>query len=165
MDGAANWLELIGFIIAIITAVKVFVIDGKILNFKKKHLFQVRSKEHIEELEKILSKLSKYISDFDNKKVELKRELKKSEEVAKSIRKKLLQKDIANTKALIKEAKRIEKLPDEIDKLPYLKKKYYKLTNSDEFNEEVMSNYYVRLSGLITSLAELRKDNAKSINV
>jgi len=165
VDDAANWLELIGFIITIITAVKVFVIDGKILDFNKKHLFQIRSKEHIEELEKVLSKISKYISDFDNKKIELKREIKKSEEIAKSIKKKLLKKDISNTKALIKEAKRIEKLPDNIDKLSYFKKNYHKLLKSKEFNEEIISDYYVRLSGLITSLTELRKDNAKSINI
>ncbi|KAB7528109.1 hypothetical protein F8C76_09520 [Flagellimonas olearia] len=165
VDNIANWLEFIGFIITIITAVKVFVIDGKILDFKKKHLFQVRSKEHIEELEKILSKISKYISDFDNKKIELKNEIKKSEEIAKSIKKKLFKKDNSNTKALIKEAKKIEKLPDDIAKLSLFKKHYHKLLKSNEFNEEIVSDYYVKLSGLITSLTELRKDNAKSINV
>ncbi|SHG68411.1 hypothetical protein [Flavobacterium defluvii] len=163
VDSAANWLESIGFIITIFTAIKVFFLDKRISDFNKKHLFQTRSQGHISDLKKISKNISDLISDFDNKKTELKIEVKKSEEVAKSIKKKLPKKDIKNTKSLIKEAVKIEKLPENLANLNTTQKLLNYIIDISEFNEDTMNDYYVKLSGLITSLEELKKDYAKSL--
>lgn len=163
VDDIANWLESLGFLLAMFTAIKVFILDDRLITFNKRHLFQVRSQEHISDLKEISKKISGLISDFSSNKTELKMQLKKSEEVAKSIKKKLMKKDMENTISLIKEAKKIEKLPESIEKLNFIKKTYFKAVKREEFNESVMNNYYVKLSGLITSLEELNKDNAKTL--
>lgn len=163
VDDIANWLEFIGFIIAIFTAIKVFFLDKRIVTFNKKHLFNVRSQAHINDLKDISKDISSLISDFSNKKTELKIQVKKSEEVAKSIKKKLPKQDIQNTKSLIKEALKIERSTENLENLNKLEKLFNRIIRRDEFTESIMNNYYVKLSGLITSLEELKKDYAKSL--
>jgi cell fate (sporulation/competence/biofilm development) regulator YmcA (YheA/YmcA/DUF963 family) len=163
VDNSANWLEVIGFIIVFFTAIKVFVLDKRILVFNKKHLFQARSEEHISKLKNIAGKITTLLVDFENNKRAIREELKKSEEIAKSIKKKLIKSDLETTKVLVKEAKRIEKLPDNISQLPFIKKWFHKISNTGELTENIVEQYYFKLTGLITSLEELKKDNEKTL--
>lgn len=159
----ANWFEAIGFIIAIFTAIKVYFLNKSIGKFNRKHLFRVRSEEHIVKLKEIASKMASYLSDFSENRMQLREQLKKSEEIIKSIKKKVSSSEAEELKNVIKEAKKIQKLPDSIDNLPKYKKWYYKLSNRDDFSEEITSQYYIKLTGLITYLEELKQDNENSL--
>lgn len=163
VDNCANWFEAIGFLLAIFTAVKVFIIDQSIFEFNKKHLFQVRSEEHISRLKEIASKMVLHLSNFTDEKMQLREQLKKSEEIAKSIKKKVIKKDAETLQKIINEAKKVQKLPDSISNLPTLKKIYHKIINTEEFSEAIAGQYYIKLTGLITYLEELKKDNDNSL--
>jgi len=163
VDTSANWFGAIGFFLTIFTAIKVAIINRSILAFNKKHLFQIRSEEHIDKLKDIASSIALYLSDFANKKMELREQLKKSEEIAKSIKKKVIKKDGKTLYEIINEAKKIQKLPDNISSLSKIKRTYFKIINAQEFSETNIGQYYIKLTGLITYLEELKKDNENSL--
>jgi hypothetical protein len=163
VDDSANWFEAVGFLLAIFTAFKVFIIDQKVFDFNKKHLFQVRSADQILKLKEIARLITTNISDFSNKKIELREQLKNSEEIAKSIKKKVFKKDAENLQKIIKDANRIQNLPDNISTLPFFKRTYHKIMNTEQFSEDIVGQYYIKLSGLITYIEELKKDNENSL--
>lgn len=163
VDDCANWFEAIGFVLSIFTAVKVFVIDKKVFDFNKKHLFQVRSAEHIQKLKEIARKITSDVSNFSSNKTSLRTQIKQSEEIATSIRNKIFNKDAEKLKKFITESKRIQSLPDDISSLGFFKRAFYKIKDTEEFKETIVDQYYIQLSGLITYLEELKKDNENSL--
>jgi len=163
VDNSANWFEVIGFIGVTFTSIKVFFLDKRILKFNDKHLFQVRGDNQISILKIASKNISDYISNFDDNKLQLKNEIKRTEEITKNITKKLKNEKLQTSVSLLKMAKRIEKQPKNISDISLIKRIYYKIFGIKEFNKESVEEYYFKLTGFITSIEEYKKDKEKSL--
>jgi len=162
VDHCANWFEAFGFILGIVTTFKVFIIDKKIFDFNKEHLFQTRSEEQIIRLKKISGDLVEKISNFDTNVFQIKMFIKTAEEISKSIIKKLPKNDRKKFKKFIKQAQIIENMPIASIKLSFWKRKLLS-SKTEKFSEQKVKDFTVMLTGLITLLKELKKDKEKSL--
>lgn len=131
-----HWLDGIGFVLVIFTSVKVYFLDKSMLLFNQKHLFHSRSTDYITSLNAIAAKILSFISHFEEKKREIKAEIRFSEEIAKNIQKKLPQN--LECKNLIIKAQKIVELA--------------------ELTKDTAHSYYDELRAFITHLKQLKRD-------
>ena len=136
-----HWLGVIGLAIGIFNYIKVYSVKKSMMLLNQKHLFHSRSEDYLVGLKAVLVKISDYIPVFEEKKREIRSQIKTSEQIAKNVQEKFSQN--AECKKLITEAQKIEK--------------------ATELTEGMIGDYYVQLRGFITHLEEIKKDNDNSL--
>lgn len=75
LDTWANVLEVVGFLIAIISFIISLIIKSEVKKLKMDLIFDKRIKKHSANLEISASKLNNYLNDYENNKNEIKTEL------------------------------------------------------------------------------------------
>lgn len=154
----ANWLEVIGFAIIIVTAIKVFLINKDVKKLNSKHLFQTRIEGHIKDLKKTSTNFSKLLGDYKSNIKEIRIEVSMCHINCLSIRKKVNKSDLICLSSTIDSANCIMNKKVRINKnrnrIILLKKHKY-LDDSD------IDSFYINLTSLITELEHLIKDNKK----
>lgn len=136
-----HWLGAIAFLATIFTSVKVYLLDKSLQLSNQKYLLHSRVTDYIISLNGILVKIADFNSLFEEKKREIKEQVKISEEIVKSVQKKR-PKDL-KCKELIIEAQKIEKVV--------------------VLTAEIVDNYYIQVRGFIVHLEELKKDNENAL--
>lgn len=155
----SDWLEAIGFITAIITVIKVFILDKQVKRLKEKHLFQVRVEEHLEDLKKSSKSISNNLNDFPRKTSYLRHEISQCLQHCLSLGNKVESGQLQNLKPVIKLAKKIQKAAYK-DKSKYWIISLFQRAPITEINIEEI---YILLNSLITETEHFNKDLKKSI--
>ncbi|MDI1254541.1 MAG: hypothetical protein PSV16_00445 [Flavobacterium sp.] len=155
----SDWLEAIGFITAIITVVKVFLLDNQVRRLKEKHLFQVRIEEHLDDLKKSSKNISNNLDDFPRKTKDLRREISQCLQHCLSLSKKVESGQLQNLKPVIKRAKRIQRAAYKEKSRFWMISIFQRAPIIEVDIEEI----YMLLNSLITETEHFNKDLKKSI--
>jgi len=153
----ANWLEVIGFIFSVATFFVVLFVDKKIVHFNKRHLLKTRIDEHIEDLKQISIKTTHLLTDDSQRKTLLRAEITKSENQLKSLKKIISGKvDLSETKTCLRKITKIGSRSVNVSG-------FKKIFNVKEFDQSDAEEFYIILTGYITYLENLRKDNLNTM--
>jgi hypothetical protein len=156
----SDWLEALGFLIGLITIIKVFFLNRDVKILYSKHLFQVRVNDHINDLKLSSRKISSLLSNFSINIREIKLEVSKCIEHCNSIKKKVGVKDLTNLKPLIKRMGKL--LRNKIENNSSLTK-LQKLLRQKPIRENEVDEIYIQLNALITEIEHLKTDLKKAI--
>lgn len=156
----SDWLEAIGFIVGIVTVIKVFFINKDVKKAEDKHLFQVRVDEHLQDIKNSSKTLSNLLSNFKGNIKDIKLELSKCTEYCKSLQRKVGKNDLKNLSPLINS---MTKIKDNSIDLNTNLNIWQKLTRQNSIQESQIDNVYILMNALITELENLNNDINKSI--
>lgn len=157
---AANWLEAIGFLIALFTAVKVFFLNKEVKRINAKHLFAVRIGDHLSEYKKTSKQIAIFLGDYSQNTKDLRLEVSKCLGNSLSLKKKVDKSELTSLQNLIDLSEKIKsKKHDSITTLKW----YDKMLQRKPLTENDIDEYYESLAFLITEIEQLNKDNKKSI--
>jgi len=156
----SDWLEAIGFIVGIVTVVKVFFLNKDVKKLHTKHLFQVRVDEHIKDLKSSSSKLSRHLVNFQANLKDIRFEVSKCIEHCNSIQKKVASNDLGNLKPLIKKMKKLR--DNKIDNNNNLSA-IQKFFGQKAITETEVDEVYTQLNSLITEIEHFNNDLKRTI--
>jgi len=137
----ANWFEVIGFVITIFTAFKVYSLNQDVRTISNRYLWSLRSKDHLTDLQKISKNIAGLLTDSSNTQQSIRLEVSHCIEVCKSIKRKTGKSDLSNITGLIKISKRI------IDKKA-----------NQPIEQGKIEEFYLKLDSLIREIDNLNKD-------
>ena len=156
----SDWLEAVGFVIALVTVIKVFFINKDVRKIQEKHLFQVRVDEHLLDIKNSSKTISNLLSNFKGNIKEIKLELTKCIEYCKSLKKKVKRDELTNLSPLIKSMTKIK--VNSIDLNTKLNV-WQRITRQNPIRESQIDDVYLLMNALITELENLNNDINKSI--
>lgn len=160
LDTIANWLEVIGFLIAAFTAFKVFFLNREVKKINAKHLFAVRVAEHLGDYKKTSKQIALFLGNYRQNTRELRLEVSKCLGNSLSLKKKVDNSDLTALQNHIELSKSIiSKKHDSITTLTVIDK----IWGVKPLVEKDIDEYYESLTLLITEIEQLDKDNKKSI--
>jgi hypothetical protein len=156
----ANWLELVGFLLAAFTAIKVFFLNKAIKRLNARHLFSVRVEEHLFEFKKTSKKISTHLADFSQNTNDIRIEITKCLGNCSSLKKKVENSELEALKQLIITSKKIKsKKTITTHNFRWLDK----LFDKSPLTEADVIKFYETLTLLITEIEQLDKDIKKSL--
>ncbi|MGH1519872.1 hypothetical protein [Chryseobacterium sp. JK1] len=160
MAELADILTIIGFLITILTFLKVINNSKEIKELNKKNFFINRLPENLHDLKKSSSKLSVLISQTDNNKKEILIEISGLSPILKSIKRSLKKEDLEHYNLLKEEVDKHKKTYISIDDVAWIRK----LTKNFNLLEEAyIDKTYRYLSTLITDIENMNKDYKKDL--
>lgn len=160
LNTLANWLEVIGFLIAGFTALKVFFLNREVKKINAKHLFAVRVSEHLSDYKKTSKQIALLLGTYRQNAKEIRLEVSKCLGNSLSLKKKVDNSDLTALQPHIELSKRIiSKKHDSVTTLTIIDK----IFGVKPLVEKDIDEYYESLTLLITETEHLDKDNKKSI--
>lgn len=160
MAELADILTIIGFLITILTFLKVINNSKEIKELNKKNFFINRLPENLHDLKKSSSKLSILISQTENNKKEILIEISGLSPILKSIKRSLKKEDLEHYNLLKEEVDKHKKTYISIDDVAWIRK----LTKNFNLLEEAyIDKTYRYLSTLITDIENMNKDYKKDL--
>jgi hypothetical protein len=156
----SDWFEAIGFLVGIVTVIKVFFLNRDVKKLHTKHLFQVRVDEHIKDLKSSSRKISRHLNNFQANLKEIRLEVSKCVEHCNSIKKKVASKDLSNLKPLIKKMKKLR--DNKIDSNNNLTA-IQKLFRQKAIEETEVDEVYTQINSLITEIEHFNNDLKRTI--
>lgn len=156
----ANWLELFGFIVVVVTAIKVFLLNKDVKKLNARHLFAVRVDEHLAEFKKTSKKVSTYLADFTQNTNEIRIEITKCLGNCNSLKKKVENSELASLNQIIIISKRIKsKKTANSSSFKWLND----LQGKRPLSEPNVIEFYETLTLLIMEIQQLDKDIKKGL--
>lgn len=156
----ANWFEVFGFILMIITTIKVFFINKELKKLNSKHLLKERIKEHLKDLRSSSRNISSLLGNFNSNINLLRIEISKCSAYCSSLEKKTEKGQLPTLAILHKTAKRIKK--NRHNSYASINS-VTKILGTKPVSEADIDFFYETLSQLISELSQFEKDNNKSI--
>ncbi|WP_153797109.1 hypothetical protein [Foetidibacter luteolus] len=157
IDFLANWFEVIGFAISIITAIKVFLIDRKIQNLSNSYLYHQRIGEHLKEFKNTSSILSSQLGNFSVNLKQIRLTVAQCEQNCRNLRAKSKRQKLSNLSIVIKAAVSIRKNRLDQGQKGGIFQKY-----KSPVTEKQIDTFYEKLALLIAEIEHLIQDNKKS---
>jgi len=156
----SDWLEAFGFIIGIVTVIKVFFINKDVKKIQEKHLFLVRVDEHLLDIKKSSKTISNLLSNFKGNIKDIKLELSRCIEYCKSLKKKVRKNELTNLSPLIKSMTKIKSNSIDLNATPNV---WQRITSQNPIQESQIDDVYILMNALITELENLNNDLNKAI--
>lgn len=160
IDFLSNWFEVIGFIIGIFVAIKVFFINRDIKTLNKRHLYHQRIDEHLIELKTYSRSLADLIPTYKSNIKDIRLVAATCRVNCLSLKKKVEKKELANLVSMIKASKSITGNKLDISKEPNF---FQKLFKQNPISENQLDNYYETLASLISEIEHLNQDIKKTL--
>ena len=156
----ANWFEVIGFIIGLFVAVKVYFINRDIKILNKRHLYHQRIEEHLSELKECSRTLADLIPDYKTNIKDIRLVASTCKVNGLSLKKKVEKKELLNLLNFIKSSDNLKSNKLQLDKEPNV---FQKLLKNTPISENQLDNYYETLTALISEIEHLNQDIKKSL--
>lgn len=156
----ANWFEVIGFIIGVFVAIKVYFINRDIKILNKRHLYHQRIDEHLSELKGFSRTLADLIPDYKNNIKDIRLVASTCKVNGLSLKKKVEKRELINLTNFIKSSNNITKNKLQLDKEPNAIQRLFRNT---PISENQLDNYYETLTALISEIEHLNQDIKKSL--
>ncbi|WP_276482674.1 hypothetical protein [Paraflavitalea pollutisoli] len=155
----ANWFEVIGFILMIITTVKVFSVNKRIKNLNSKYLLRDRINDHLKELKSSSGKIAQLLGSFNINLKDLKLEVSSCYVNTVNLKKKSSVSNFPSLNLFIKSAKKVLNAHNDNQSISgwarFLGKRVIRESDIDEF--------YKQLTALIKEIEHFQKDLKKTI--
>jgi hypothetical protein len=156
----ANWFEVIGFIIGIFVAIKVYFINREIKSLNKRHLYHQRIDEHLTELKTFSRNLADLIPNYKDNIKDIRLVAATCRVNCLSLRKKVEKRELLNLTSVINSSKNITSNKLDISKEPNFLQNFLKLI---PISENQLDNYYEALASLISEIEHLNQDIKKTL--
>jgi hypothetical protein len=156
----ANWFEVIGFIIGIFVAIKVYFINREIKSLNKRHLYHQRIDEHLTELKIFSRNLADLIPNYKDNIKDIRLVAATCRVNCLSLRKKVEKRELLNLTSVINSSKNITSNKLDISKEPNFLQNFLKLI---PISENQLDNYYEALASLISEIEHLNQDIKKTL--
>jgi hypothetical protein len=156
----ANWFEVIGFIIGIFVAIKVYFINREIKSLNKRHLYHQRIDEHLTELKTYSRNLADLIPNYKDNIKDIRLVAATCRVNCLSLRKKVEKRELQNLTSVINSSKNITSNKLDISKEPNFLQTFLKLI---PISENQLDNYYEALASLISEIEHLNQDIKKTL--
>ncbi len=160
IDFLSNWFEVVGFIIGLFVAVKVFFINRDIKILNKRHLYHQRIEEHLTELKSYSRTLADLIPRYKENIKDIRLVAATCKVNCQSLQKKVEKRELTNLTSTIKASSRITKNKLDIFKDPNF---YQKLFKQQPISENQLDDYYEILTSLISEIEHLNQDIKKTL--
>lgn len=156
----ANWFEVIGFLVAVITAIKVFFISKEVKKLSAKHLFASRIDEHLVDFKKTSKFIAGKVGDYRANLILIKNEISQCLANCRSLKKKVHKSESATLLLLIRISKKITRNKhNTTSTLSW----FDKVMRRKPVQEVEIIFYYQTLTMLIKEIEHLNKDIKKSL--
>lgn len=160
INNYGNLFSLLGLSLTLLTFISV-IFNKRVLNTLNKKNFKInRMPENLEDLKEISNNLSDLLTDFDNKKKNIKVELSKIQPILKSLTKSLNNDEMDNLTTLKKSTKNIDNWTYEGEEISFLKSI---ISKQKEMTENMVNEIDIKLTRLITDISNIGRDQSKNV--
>ena len=156
----ANWFEVIGFIIGVFVAIKVYAINKEVQNLRKKHLYHQRIEEHLSEFKAYSRTFADLLPNFKTNIKEIRLLAATCRVNCLSLKKKVGKNELSFLQIVINSSNSITKNRLDVEKEPNYFQKFLKIS---PISENQLDNYYEIITALISEIEHLNLDIKKSL--